>query len=109
MIDFIKGLFTPKGIAVNGLDMVDKAFFTNQEKSAFMVEWYKSSTPMALARRVLACMVGLVWFASVIVAGFLFLTNSGLYSGWSEFMTLHVNEPFKWVMGFYFLYKVLGK
>lgn len=110
MIDFLKGLFTPGGIAQRGTEMLDEAFYTDQERGTFLLEYLKvSATPMAISRRILACLVGLLWALSVLIAGVLYLAESAMFAGWSEFMSNHINEPFKWVMGFYFLYKVLQK
>jgi hypothetical protein len=109
MIETLKNIFTAGGIAKTGAGMLESAFFTDQERAQFMLDYLKASAPMAIARRVIACIVALIWAVCVVVLGFLLLTESALYDAWSAMMTEHVNEPFKWVMGFYFLYKVLQK
>ena len=109
MIDALKNLFTAGGIAKTGASMLENAFFTDQERAAFMLEYLKASAPMAIARRIIACLVAALWAVCVLVLGVLLLSESALYGAWSQMMSEHINDPFKWVMGFYFLYKVLQK
>lgn len=109
MLDTLKNIFTAGGIAKTGAGMLESAFFTDQERAAFMLDYLKASAPMAIARRFIACLVAALWAVCVVILGALLLTESALYDAWSQMMTEHVNEPFMFVMGFYFLYKVLQK
>lgn len=107
MLNFFKGLFSAGDIAKTGAEMAEKAFFTEQEKSAFMLEYLKASAPMAISRRFIAITVAGLWALCVVVAGALLFTDRAAYSAWSGFMESNINTPFSVIMAFYFLAHVV--
>ncbi len=81
---------------------IDKAWFTNEEKSDFFLKYLAATQPQNMARRFIALIVVLLW-------GFLVLVGVAAYSldsGFSMFVfdTLKdtVNTPFSIIIGFYF-------
>lgn len=105
----IKSLFSAGKIAETGVEMLDSAFFTDQERSKFMLEYLKATTPMALTRRIIACCIAVIWSLFVLIAALLFFHSSESYEAWSGFMADNVNTPFSVIMAFYFLAHVVKR
>lgn len=109
LLSFFKGLFSSRSIVETGLKGLDSAFFTDQEKSSFMLEWLKASAPMAIARRFIAVIIAVLWCLGVVICGGLLYVDSPKFEVMAEFMDKTVSTPFSVVMGFYFLAHVVGK
>jgi len=109
LLNFFKGLFSKSSIIDSGLKGLDSAFFTDQEKSTFMLEWLKASAPMAIARRFIAILIMFLWVLGVLMCGALLYLDSPKYEVMAKFMDETVNDPFSVVMGFYFLAHVVGR
>ena len=81
---------------------IDKAWFTNEEKSEYFLKYLAATQPQNLARRLIAVIVVLLW-ALLILSGvtiYYFDEAHGLFI----FDTLKdtVNTPFSIIIGFYF-------
>jgi len=109
LLSFFKGLLSSGSIVESGVKGLDSAFFTDQEKSVFMLEWLKASAPMAIARRFIAIMISMLWCLGVVICGVLLYLDSPKFEVMKAFMNETVNEPFMVVLGFYFLAHVVGK
>jgi len=81
---------------------VDKAWFTDQEKSGAFLEYLKASQPQNVSRRVIAVVVVALWVALILLA---VATHAfaPLYSRFVfDVLAEHVSTPFAIVLGFYF-------
>ncbi len=84
------------------LSGIDKAWFTDQEKSGFFLKYLAATQPQNLARRLIAVIVVLLW-AMLILLGVALYKFDPAYSDFI-FSTLKdvVNTPFGIIIGFYF-------
>lgn len=89
--------------------MADNAFFTEQEKSAFLLEYLKATAPMAISRRFIAMVITMVWGALILLVVGLILANSDKVDAVSTFMAERVDQPFNIVLGLYFLSQVVTR
>lgn len=108
-MSFWGALFRPSDIIESGVKAVDSAFFTDQERAAVLVEFAKATTPMAMARRVIAFAVTALWVLGVLICGALLFVESDKYGVMAGFMAETINTPFSIIMGFYFLAHVVQR
>ncbi len=109
MFKFLKSLLSTPKIIETGMKGIDAAFFTDEEKSKFMLEYLKATAPMAVARRFIAIAITILWCMGIIVCGALLAFDSSNFGIMSAFMSDTVNTPFSVIMGFYFLAHVISK
>ena len=81
---------------------IDNAWFTDQEKSKYLLEYLAATQPQNMARRLIAFIVVALWALLVLIAVMVYKLDAG-FSGF-VFSTLHenVNTPFSIIIGFYF-------
>lgn len=103
---FFQSLFSSSSIIDNGMKMADNAFFTEQEKSAFLLEWLKATAPMAIARRFIAVIITFQWALMINVAIVLILLENDKIDKILALMRDNVEAPFNIVLGLYFLSQV---
>ena len=108
-MSLLSSLFKPSAIIENGVKAVDSVFFTDQERSAFLLEYMKATTPMALSRRMIALAVTALWVLGVLVCGVLLFVESEKYGIMAGFMAETINTPFSIIIGFYFLAHVVQR
>jgi len=106
---FLKGLFSTSEIVKSGVGMVDNAFFTDQEKSAFLLEYLKSTAPMNISRRFIAVVVTAVWAILIMLTVGLILAGSDKVAEISAFMGERIDQPFNIVLGLYFLTQTINR
>lgn len=84
------------------IDGIDKAWFTDQEKSSYMLKYLAATQPQNMARRLIAFIVVLLWALLVLIA----VIAQPWMPAWSDkiFYILEdvVNTPFSIIIGFYF-------
>lgn len=103
---FFQSLFSSSSIIDNGMKMADNAFFTEQEKSAFLLDWLKATAPMAIARRFIAVIITFQWALMINVAIVLILIENDKIDKILALMRDNVESPFNIVLGLYFLSQV---
>ena len=81
---------------------IDKAWFTDQEKSDYMLKYLAATQPQNMARRLIAFIVVFLWAVLVLIA----VISQPWMPEWSNkiFYILEdvVNMPFSIIIGFYF-------
>ncbi len=81
---------------------IDKAWFTDQEKSDYLLKYLAATQPQNLARRLIAVIVVALWSLMIIVG----VAAHPWMPAWSDkvFFVLEdvVNTPFSIIIGFYF-------
>ena len=98
-------------------EIIDDAFFTDEEKSdakagvlKWLLQYQEATKPQNFARRIIAILIVLLWVLLVLIASIsgYWETGEGSYAEYI-FMVLSdvVNEPFMIVLGFYFLTHVV--
>jgi hypothetical protein len=114
MFNFFASLFTPSTVekvadgVYNGLD---KAFFTDEEKSDasqkvldWKLKWMEATAPQNVARRFIAIVVTLLWALNVLI---MLAARALGCMGYAEYalkvMVDVVGTPFSIIVGFYFL------
>lgn len=109
MLSFFKGLFSTGEIVDSGLKMMDSAFFTDQERASFLLEWNKATAPQAKSRRFIAISVTLLWCVGVVICGGLLYVDSPKFEAMAGFMADTINQPFSIILAFYFMTQVLQR
>lgn len=97
-------LFSSEKIVDNATTAIDKAVFTEQEKTTFLVKAMEATLPMAISRRILSFAVSFVWgflvmLWAVLVCFDLEERADRIAEGIGDF----VATPFSIIVGFYFL------
>ena len=84
------------------LSGIDKAWFTDQEKSDYLLKYLAATQPQNMARRLIAFIVVFLWALLVLIA----VIAQPFMPEWSDkiFYILEdvVNMPFSIIIGFYF-------
>ena len=109
MLKFFKGLFSTTDIVDSGLKMMDSAFFTDQERANFLLEWNKATAPQAKSRRFIAVSITLLWCLGVLLCGLLLYLDSPKFEQMAGFMEDTVNQPFSIILAFYFMSQVIQR
>ena len=109
MFGFIKSLLSTDKIIESGIKGLDAIIFTDEEKSAYMLEYLKATAPMAVARRFIAIVITILWCIGILTCGTLLFFDSDKFTVMSAFMSETVNTPFSVIMGFYFLAHVISR
>jgi len=101
-MNILKAIFGSADTTKSVISGIDKAWFTNEEKSEYFLKYLAATQPQNLARRLIAIVVVLLWALLILVAiiVYRFDVDYGLFI----FDTLkeNVNTPFSIIIGFYF-------
>jgi len=102
-------MFSTGKIVENGIKALDSAFFTDEERSTYMLKYMEATKPQAISRRFIAMIVSMLWCLGILFCGVLLYIDSPKFEVMKEFMNETVNEPFMVVLTFYFLAHVVSR
>jgi len=106
MISFLKGLLSSDGIVKAGMAAIDKSILTEEEERDMQLEFIKSTLPMNVSRRVIACAITFMWVITGIWIMILISMESPIAATAKDFATYYVVPSFVIIVGFYFWKKV---
>ena len=81
---------------------IDKAWFTDQEKSEYLLKYLAATQPQNMARRLIAFIVVMLWALLILIAALAQPWMPDWTAAIFEILEDVVNTPFSIIIGFYF-------